>query len=43
MSLCHYIVARDGMRVAFTYVTRRDRAEQVVGEVVALQGHAASP
>jgi 3-oxoacyl-[acyl-carrier protein] reductase len=33
-------LARDGMRVAFTYATRRDRAKQVVSEVAALQGHA---
>ncbi|MEW1839695.1 SDR family oxidoreductase [Nonomuraea angiospora] len=33
-------LARDGMRVAFTYATRRDRAEQVVSEVAARQGHA---
>ncbi|MCO5996938.1 SDR family oxidoreductase [Actinoallomurus rhizosphaericola] len=32
-------LAADGMRVAFTYATKRDRAEQVVNEVNAHQGH----
>ncbi|WP_433427427.1 SDR family oxidoreductase [Nonomuraea sp. CA-141351] len=33
-------LARDGMRVAFTYATKRDRADQVVNEVAAGQGQA---
>ncbi|MBT2235149.1 SDR family oxidoreductase [Nonomuraea sp. NEAU-A123] len=33
-------LARDGMRVAFTYATKQDRAGQVVDEVAAGQGQA---
>lgn len=33
-------LANDGMRVAFTYATNRDRAEQVVSEVAARRGQA---